>query len=425
MCEDELTPPRADMTEEQWLRAGGPGLPEGAFAREAATPGPARAPYAGAVGRRTLLGGAVAGAALAVLPYGARTPAVAAPRAGGAHGFPLPAAPGASGEFAVLVTGDAGTGDQAQYAVAAAAREVCRAEGVSLAVGLGDNIYENGPESDRDPEFQEKFEKPNDGIDVPWLMVLGNHDCSGLIPGSGGDPSRGDREVAYAASSRRWYMPARYYNLALPATSPGSAGRTGGQEPLVEFFALDTNPVASTVVQTDPHYRWNGPYMREQRAWLDAALKGSRARWKVVLGHHPYLNNGRHGSAGAYDGFVIGHYTSGVHLKELYEEVVCGRADLILSGHDHTLQVLEPTARTGGTRQIVCGAAAKTGDGRAHFGHPAAWQDFSRHGFMVLKAGPQALTIDAYTVDIATRKAVLAHRTRTTTPVAAAAGALT
>ncbi|SHN20981.1 hypothetical protein [Streptomyces yunnanensis] len=29
-------------------------------------------------------------------------------------------------------------------------------------------------------------------------MVLGNHDCSGLIPGSGGAPSRGDREVLYA-----------------------------------------------------------------------------------------------------------------------------------------------------------------------------------------------------------------------------------
>ncbi|WP_251077163.1 metallophosphoesterase, partial [Streptomyces benahoarensis] len=90
------------------------------------------------------------------------------------------------------MTGDADTGDEAQYAVAAAARDVCRAEGVALAVGLGDNIYENGPESDHDAEFHDKFEKPNSGIDVPWLMVLGNHDCSGLLPGSGGDPSRGD-----------------------------------------------------------------------------------------------------------------------------------------------------------------------------------------------------------------------------------------
>ncbi|MEV5595707.1 metallophosphoesterase [Streptomyces sp. NPDC052496] len=410
MCDDELIPPRADLTEEQWIRTAGPGLPD------TAVPDGAQASGARGVHRRTLLGGAVAGAALAALPFGAQQPAAAAPRTGAPARFPLPSAPGPSGEYAVLITGDAGTGQAEQYAVTAAAREICRAEHVGLAVGLGDNIYENGPESDHDSEFAEKFESPNTGIDVPWLMVLGNHDCSGLVPGSGGDPSRGDREVAYAAASRRWYMPSRYYNVALPA-----GGAQG--EPLVEFFALDTNPVASYVAQTDPYYYWNGPYMREQRRWLDGALSASRARWKVVLGHHPYLNNGKHGSAGAYDGFVIGNYTSGIHLKELYEEVVCGRADLILSGHDHTLQILDPTDRTRGTRQLVCGAAAKSGDGKAHFTHPAAWQDFAQHGFMLLKASAGTMTIDAYTVDIPTKKAGLAHRVRTARPVAARAKA--
>ncbi|SOE09926.1 Calcineurin-like phosphoesterase [Streptomyces sp. 2323.1] len=405
MCEDELIPPQADMTEQEWLHtgsattAGGPSMP---------TTG-RTVPF---VNRRTLLGGAMAGAALAVLPSPAQSPASAAARRGAPGAFPFPEHPNGKGEFAILVTGDAGTGDEAQYAVAAAARDVCRAERVGLAVGLGDNIYENGPESDDDSEFQDKFEKPNSGIDVPWLMVLGNHDCSGLIPGSGGAPSRGDREVAYAATSRRWYMPSRYYSVPLPAA-----------DPLVEFFAIDTIPWSSYVAQIDPHYRWDGPYMREQRSWLDGALRASRARWKVVIGHHPYLNNGKHGSAGSYDGFEIGNYTSGVHLKDMYDNVVAGRADLILSGHDHTLQILEPTARTGGTRQVVCGASAKTEDGKAHFGNPAAWQNFSDHGFMLLKVSGARLTIEAYTVDVATRKATLAHRTRQTRPVSAPAGA--
>ncbi|MGY5127040.1 metallophosphoesterase [Streptomyces nigrescens] len=405
MCDDELIPPQADMTEREWLRAGSETTAGGPSMR---TTG--RVPQW--VNRRTLLGGAMAGAALTVLPSPTGSPASAAPRLGGPGAFPFPEHPNGEGEFAILVTGDAGTGDEAQYAVAAAARDLCRTEGIGLAVGLGDNIYENGPESDDDSEFQDKFEKPNSGIDVPWLMVLGNHDCSGLIPGSGGDPSRGDREVAYAATSRRWYMPSRYYSVPLPAA-----------DPLVEFFAIDTIPWSSYVAQLDPHYRWDGPYMREQRNWLDGALRASRARWKVVIGHHPYLNNGKHGSAGSYDGFEIGNYTSGVHLKDMYENVVCGRADLILSGHDHTLQILEPTARTGGTRQVVCGASAKTEDGTAHFGHPAAWQNFSDHGFMVLKVSGARLTIDAYTVDVATRKATLAHRTRQTRPVAAPARA--
>ncbi|MFF4952395.1 metallophosphoesterase [Streptomyces chattanoogensis] len=404
MCDDELIPPQADMTEREWLKAGS----------EAAVDGPpmrttGRVPKP--VNRRTLLGGAMAGAALTVLAAGARpATASAAPRGGAPGAFPFPEHPNGKGEFAVLVTGDAGTGDEAQYAVAAAARDVCKAERIGLAIGLGDNIYENGPESAHDSEFQDKFEKPNSGIDVPWLMVLGNHDCSGLIPGSGGDPSRGDREVAYATTSKRWYMPSRYYSVPLPAA-----------DPLVEFFAIDTIPWSSYVAQIDPYFRWDGPYMREQRTWLDGALRASRARWKVVIGHHPYLNNGKHGSAGSYDGFEIGNYTSGVHLKDMYENVVCGRADLILSGHDHTLQVLEPTARTGGTRQVVCGASAKTEDGKAHFANPAAWQNFSDHGFMVLKVAQQRLTIDVYTVDVATRTATLAHRTRQTGPVSAGA----
>ncbi|MGW7491200.1 metallophosphoesterase [Streptomyces sp. NPDC054786] len=402
MCEDELIPPQADMTEQEWLRAGSATTAGGPPMR---TTG--RVPQW--VNRRTLLGGAMAGAALAVLPSPAQSPASAEPRLGGPGAFPFPEHPDGKGEFAVLVTGDAGTGDEAQYAVAAAARDICKAEGIGLAVGLGDNIYENGPESAHDEEFRDKFEKPNSGIDVPWLMVLGNHDCSGLIPGSGGDPSRGDREVAYATTSRRWYMPGRYYSVPLPTA-----------DPLVEFFAIDTIPWSSYVAQLDPYYRWDGPYMREQRSWLEGALRASRARWKVVIGHHPYLNNGKHGSAGSYDGFEIGNYTSGVHLKDMYEKVVCGRADLILSGHDHTLQILEPTARTGGTRQVVCGASAKTEDGKAHFGHAAAWQNFSDHGFMVLKVSGARLTIDAYTVDVPTRQATLRHRARQTRPVAAA-----
>ncbi|WP_419992474.1 metallophosphoesterase [Streptomyces boninensis] len=399
MCNDEYIPPRPDLTEQQWLDLDGSVPTTGRT-----EPDDGRA-AARLLKRRTVLGGAAAGAAALTGLTQAGAAAGTAQAAGSAQSrltakFPFPERPGPGGEHAVLITGDAGTGDDAQYAVAAAAKQVCRAEGVSLAVGLGDNLYENGPESAHDDEFATKFEKPNDGIDVPWLMVLGNHDCSGLIPGTGGDPSRGDREVAYATTSRRWHMPARYYSAALP-------GADGA--PLVEFFVLDTNPVASTVAQLDPYFHWDGPYMREQRRWLDGALDASRATWKVVIGHHPYLNNGHHGSAGSFDGFTIGNYSSGIHLKELYEELVCGRADLIVSGHDHTQQILEPTARSRGTRQVVCGAAGKSGDGKVHGTHPARWQDFAHHGFMVLKTSARRLTIDAYTVDVAASAAHLAH----------------
>ncbi|MYT46921.1 calcineurin, partial [Streptomyces sp. SID5471] len=70
MC--ELIPPRADLTEDQWLRTAGPGLADAAVPDD--TPDAAAAAHG--VHRRTLLGGAVAGAALAALPFGAQQRAV-------------------------------------------------------------------------------------------------------------------------------------------------------------------------------------------------------------------------------------------------------------------------------------------------------------------------------------------------------------
>ncbi|MFC7339830.1 metallophosphoesterase [Saccharopolyspora griseoalba] len=338
---------------------------------------PARRGLTGPVPRRDFLAGALATAVgSAVLPGAARA-------ASGAAKFPFPA----GREFTALITGDAGTGKPEQYAVAAAARRTAAEHGVSLAVGLGDNLYLDGPESADDDEFQTKFEQPNAGIDVPWLMILGNHDTSGAVPGSGAGPERGDYEVAYHDASARWYMPARYYSVAVPEANP-----------VVEFFALDTNPVASFLPQRDPHYAWDGPYMREQRAWLDDRLGASRARWKIVIAHHPYLNNGPYGNAGEYNGITVDDYASGKHLKELYEQIVVGRADLIMSGHDHCSQILAPS---GGTQQIVCGASAQTEDGQSKVTNESFWQDFSHRGFMTLRVSDAGLTLRAYLVDSA------------------------
>lgn len=327
------------------------------------------------LGRRELLVGAVATALGAGLVPATASAAV--------RKFPMPT----SGDLTVLVTGDAGTGEPPQYAVAAAARRLAQEKGYSLALGLGDNLYLDGAESSDDDEFQTKFELPNAGIDVPWLMILGNHDTSGLMPGGGDGPERGDFEVAYHEKSSRWYMPDRYYSVPLPSAGPA---------PVVEFFALDTNPVASFLPQRNPYYAWDGPFMREQRAWLDARLSESRARWKIVLAHHPYINNGPYGNAGEFNGITQDDYASGKHLKELYEQLVVGRADLILSGHDHCSQVLAPVQ---GTQQIVCGAAAHTEGGQSNVTNESYWQDFAHHCFMTLNISADAIVIDAYLVE--------------------------
>jgi 3',5'-cyclic AMP phosphodiesterase CpdA len=41
-------------------------------------------------------------------------------------------------------------------------------------------------------------------------------------------------------------------------------------------------------------------YNRVQRDWLKDALAKSTAQWRFAMGHHPYVSNGLHGNAGAW-----------------------------------------------------------------------------------------------------------------------------
>lgn len=337
------------------------------------------------VSRRTAL--VAAGAAGALL-----VPGVA--RSATVSKFPFPT----TSTLRVLVTGDAGTGSAAQYAVTKAARRLFATQRLSLALGLGDNIYENGPEAPDDDEFAAKFETPNAGLDVPWLMALGNHDNSLLIPGDGSWLERGNHEVGYHSRSPRWWMPSRYYSVSLPKANP-----------IVEFLVLDLNPLCAYIPQLLGYWAPNGPYMTAQREWLRRRLSTSKARWKVVCNHFPYLSNGSHGNAGSYDGvpFFLPH-ANGTYVKELFEQDILGRAQFILCGHDHSQQLLKPSTATKGTIPIVSGAAGKTSGGGGT--NPAYFQQFDALGFTVLDISASTVSARVYSVDPSTSRATLAYR---------------
>ena len=166
--------------------------------------------------RRFLAGAAAAGA---VVPLAAMTPALAGattPTAG-PDKFPFPT----DSSLRVLLTGDAGTGTPAQWAVTDAIRDLHGRAPLSMALGLGDNIYELGPNGDDDVQFKTKFEDPNHGLDFPWVMALGNHDNSAIFPGDGGWLLRGDDEVDYHQRSRKWWMPSRYLLGPRARAEPG------------------------------------------------------------------------------------------------------------------------------------------------------------------------------------------------------------
>lgn len=211
-----------------------------------------------------------------------------------------PSAPTNTTNF--LAFGDTGTGEPSQFRVAAAMVQHCQKHDCDLAIHTGDIFYPVGVGSTTDPRLQERFEVPYAPLHLPIWMSLGNHD---YYPPA--DPSFA---VAYTrvSPSKAWRMPARYYTFV---------------EHGVRFLALDTSKPDAT-----------------QEAWATRVLAESHETWVIAFGHHPRLSDSRHGDADS-------------ELAGFFDRVLCGRVDLLISGHDHALEVMKPHC---GVHQLVTGA---------------------------------------------------------------------
>lgn len=299
-----------------------------------------------------------------------------------------------------LILGDTGTGDEGQTRVAQAMEKVCASRGCQFALLAGDNFYPKGVRGVKDPQFQTKFEKPYENLKFPFFFALGNHDQSGKRAGSGVYPEFGQYEVDYTKFSGKWKMPDRYYSMTAPFSSPEDP-LVRNPSPLVEVFVLDTNPLAPLAT---PVYEWYLPkkaYDLKQRSWLRKSIETSKAPWKFVMGHHPYRSNGRHGNAGQFRGSGL---IQGEELKLMYEAEVCGKVDLLLTGHDHSLQWLRPHGACGSRPEfIVSGAGAKYSGACSPLPechqNDAFWENFQNLGFFWAEASEKQLKIVAYIVE--------------------------
>ena len=145
-------------------------------------------------------------------------------------------------------------------------------------LGLGDNFYPGGVNSVEDSRFNTTWRNvylPHESLQCTWHMVLGNHDYH----------ENPDAQIQYTDSLLNvgsfWHMPARNYQF------------TAGQ---VEFFALDTCCVQGNVRRLVPGIESK---LFKHIEDLDRALAASRARFKIVFGHHPMYTKGRyHGILG-------------------------------------------------------------------------------------------------------------------------------
>ncbi len=261
----------------------------------------------------------------------------------------------------LIAMGDTGEGNPTQYQVSEAAQLRCdQLGGCDGFLMLGDNIYDVGPDSADDPQFEDKIDRPYANLRqgpppapgqpdtrprLPIYVTLGNHD----LGGAGLNVRKIPYFLDYAQTHEWFYFPEEYYEVEIG---------------LVHLVSLQTNSMA-----------YLGTRLRPQAQLVQQVVDSHTTPWIVVIGHHPYRSDGVHGNAGQYEGIPGDLRVFGGKFREWVEETLCDQVDFYLSGHDHNRQWLAsvpeiPTRpvislkprRACLTRFAVSGAGAKTRD---------------------------------------------------------------
>ncbi len=179
-----------------------------------------------------------------------------------------------------------------------------------MVITTGDNFYEDGVTTVTDSQWQTSFERiySDTSLQIPWLVSLGNHDYIHL--------TSPDAEIAYTSISKRWNMPARYFQKDVTSSS----GAT------ISFFIIDTSPFIEAYQKRDTKYHVLSQHTDRQLHWLDSALGACKSKWKFVAGHHPIY------SASGYDG------DQPELIAALLPILKRHHVQAYLAGHNHDLQ---------------------------------------------------------------------------------------
>jgi acid phosphatase len=222
-----------------------------------------------------------------------------------------------------LVFGDWGRNGQSdQVAVAAQMAAAAKKTAARFVVSVGDNFYEDGVASVTDPQWQSSFENiyHDAALQIPWHVALGNHDYHGSVAA----------QIAYGKTSSRWSLPARYYVQTRRLDADTTA----------DFFYLDTTPLVRVShgdkKAVEQAFKEDAP---QQLAWFKNMLAASKAKWKIVVGHHPIYSGGEHGDSPELIEAIL-------PLLEKYQ------VRAYFNGHDHDLQHL-----TAGSVNLFCSGA--------------------------------------------------------------------
>ncbi|KZN52141.1 Ser/Thr protein phosphatase [Pseudoalteromonas luteoviolacea CPMOR-2] len=265
------------------------------------------------------------------------------------------------------------TEDTGAAAVGHAMAKLCEIKPCQFGIQLGDNIYPDGADANDGKDDQKRMDdlilgplKPlfKDNKDLIVYSALGNHDWKTSRKGV-------KLQTEWMAKQPNFHMDARgYYSYTV-----GAAGSD------VEFFVLDTNmllsgqhyyeiplkedgseqglasALASRQAEVEDIEVHESPVSGEdhkQLAWLADGLRNSKAKWKIVYGHHILWSIG--GTK----------YDEGHVLRRLILPELCQYADAYIAGHEHDLELLSddcsrvmPNNNKPKLPLIISGAASK------------------------------------------------------------------
>merc|ERR1712048_800819 len=282
-----------------------------------------------------------------------------------------------------------------QHLVAARMNERFTTSQPKYVINGGDNFYFGGLDircgvpmgelHDRTRlQFKHVFEKMYEGCDVPFFSVFGNHDFGGRHFNAGWD-----QEIAYTWAKNttgRWIQPGFYWShkVKYPAmgfdmeyfmfdSNKGDAKPTG-QDAAHNICGSYNDGRATCAMSGGPSDRgschlWFDKLWKEQAEWLEARLKASSARWKVLVTHFPP------------DQFMRQYYK-----KLRYKFGV----DLFIGSHRHSQEVHINDKRFGGLNWVVVGGG---GGITSEWNPDESSRGRDQYGFMDVQLSKDAMTI--------------------------------
>lgn len=266
--------------------------------------------------------------------------------------------------FAVI--GDYGTGMTKEAEVA----ELIQRQNPDFIITVGDNNYPRGCMETIDRTIGQYFHsyiyrykgRFGQGSSTPrFFPTLGNHDWLALNP-------------LYCADNSAGTLPYLAY-----FTLPGNERFYEFQWGPVHFFALDSQDI-------DPS---GNTVLSDQYRWFVAALKQSKAPFKVAYFHHPPYSSGLH------------HDTKAMQWQ--FQDL---GIDLVLSGHEHHYERLEK----GGVPHLIIGASGQHLRRTRKKRHPDSKIIFDAgdglYGALFVSANRQVMGVQFRSIDNIIRDAV-------------------